>query len=180
VLLASCFHLSAFIAVFTYFLWTRENKLIPTVFLGVLLVVISLVAFNLDLSTDQEKIASSLAKTIRQSSGGFQYIQAGPAFLEKYHHMQVTMNILDYTKNPIYRILEVIRFETKRYHVDVMSTEIIGLVPKQALLDSVKYYLQVNQLPYDKNMDLITLSDLSIQYLQFRDFNQTKIIEYWL
>lgn len=139
-----------------------------------------LVAFNLDLSTDQEKIASSLAKTIRQSSGGFQYIQAGPAFLEKYHHMQVTMNILDYTKNPIYRILEVIRFETKRYHVDVMSAEIIGLVPKQALLDSVKYYLQVNQLPYDKNMDLITLSDLSIQYLQFRDFNQTKIIEYWL
>ncbi len=139
-----------------------------------------LVAFNIDLDTDQEKTASALAKTIRQSSGGFQYIQAGPAFLEKHHHMQVTMNILDYTKNPIYRILEVIKFEVKRYHVTVKSSEIIGLVPKQALLDSVKYYLQADNLPFDKTMDLKILTELSVKYLQFRDFDETKIIEYWL
>lgn len=139
-----------------------------------------LVAFNIDIDTDQEKTASALAKTIRQSSGGFQHIQAGPAFLEKHHHMQVTMNILDYTKNPIYRILEVIKFEAKRFHVSVKSSEIIGLVPKQALLDSVKYYLQVDNIPYDKFMDLKTLTELSIKYLLFRDFDETKIIEYWL
>lgn len=139
-----------------------------------------LVAFNIDIDTDQEKTASALAKTIRQSSGGFQHIQAGPAFLEKHHHMQVTMNILDYTKNPIYRILEVIKLEAKRFHVSVKSSEIIGLVPKQALLDSVKYYLQVDNIPYDKFMDLKTLTELSIKYLLFRDFDETKIIEYWL
>lgn len=139
-----------------------------------------LVAFNIDIDTDQEKTASALAKTIRQSSGGFQHIQAGPAFLEKHHHMQVTMNILDYTKNPIYRIFEVIKFEAKRFHVSVKSSEIIGLVPKQALLDSVKYYLQVDNIPYDKFMDLKTLTELSIKYLLFRDFDETKIIEYWL
>lgn len=139
-----------------------------------------LVAFNIDIDTDQEKTASALAKTIRQSSGGFQHIQAGPAFLEKHHHMQVTMNILDYTKNPIYRIFEVIKFEAKRFHVSVKSSEIIGLVPKQALLDSVKYYLQVDNISYDKFMDLKTLTELSIKYLLFRDFDETKIIEYWL
>lgn len=139
-----------------------------------------LVAFNIDLATDNEKTASALAKTIRQSSGGFQHIQAGPAFLEKQGHMQVTMNILDYAKNPIYRILEVIKFEALRYHVAVKSSEIIGLVPKQALLDSVKYYLQVQQIPYDKSMDLETLTAYAIQYLQFRDFNKTKIVEYWI
>lgn len=48
IVLASCFHLSAFITVFVYFLWTKEEKLIPTVFLGVILVVVGLVAFNLD------------------------------------------------------------------------------------------------------------------------------------
>ena len=139
-----------------------------------------LVAFNIDLDTSDEKIASSLAKTIRQSSGGFQHIQAGPAFLEKQHHMQVTMNILDYPKNPIYRILEVIKFEAKRYHITIKSSEIIGLVPKKALLDAVKYYLQVDNRPFDKTMDLKTLTALAINYLQFRDFDETKIIEYWL
>jgi len=139
-----------------------------------------LVAFNIDLDTDQEKIAASLARTIRQSSGGFQHIQAGPAFLEKHHHMQVTMNILDYAKNPIYRIFEVIQFEAKRFHVLVKSSEIIGLVPKQALLDSVKYYLQVNDIPFDKNMNLETLTHFANQYLQLRDFDQSKIIEAWI
>lgn len=48
VFLASCFHLSAFITVFVYFLWTKEEKLIPTLFLGIILVVVALVAFNID------------------------------------------------------------------------------------------------------------------------------------
>jgi len=139
-----------------------------------------LVAYNIDLDTDNEKIANQIAKAIRQSSGGFQHIQAGPAFLEEKHHMQVTMNILDYTKNPIYRIYEVVKMEALRFHVAVKSAEIIGLIPKAALTDSIKYYLQVESKTFDKNMNLKTLTELSIEYLKLRDFNAEKIIESWM
>lgn len=136
-----------------------------------------LIAYNIDLETSDEKIASHIAKAIRQSSGGFQYVQAGPATLEAKGHVQVTMNILDYKKNPIYRIFETVQMEAKRYQVQCMSAEIVGLLPKQTLLDSIKYYMQVEQKPFDKEMDLETIVRLSHTYLKLRDFDQDKIIE---
>jgi glutamate formiminotransferase len=139
-----------------------------------------LVAYNIDLPTDNEKQTTQIAKAIRQSSGGFQYIQAGPAYLEAQKHMQVTMNILDYVKNPIYRIFEVVRFEARRYQWDVKSAEIVGLVPKMALLDSIKYYRQVEDLPFDKAMDLDKITAFAIHYLKLRDFSKEKIIEAWI
>jgi len=139
-----------------------------------------LVAYNIDLATTNEKVANAIAKAIRQSSGGFQHIQAGPAFLEDKGHMQVTMNILDYVKNPMYRIYEVVKFEAKRFHVEVTSAEIIGLIPVEALKDSIKYYLQVEGIPFDKNMTYPVITQLAIQYLKLRDFSQEKIIETYI
>lgn len=138
---------------------------------------IPLIAYNIDLSTAYEKIASTIAKAIRASSGGFQHIQAGPAFLEEKGFVQVTMNILDFKKNPIYRILETVRMEAKRYHVEVKNSEVVGLIPKEALLDSIKYYQQVLGVPFDKNMSIEDITRFSIEYLQIRDFDSLKIIE---
>ncbi len=138
---------------------------------------IPLVAYNIDLDTKDEKIARSIAKTIRQSSGGFQYIQAGPVFLEERGHVQVTMNILDFKKNPMYRIFETVKMEAKRYHIEVTGSEVVGLLPKEALLDSVKYYLLAHDISFNKGM---TISDLVIEskkYLKLRDFDELKIIE---
>lgn len=136
-----------------------------------------LVAFNIDLDTKDEKVASHIAKAIRQSSGGFQHIQAGPASLLDKGFVQVTMNILDYKKNPIYRILETVKMEAKRYHVDVMSSEIVGLLPKEAVYDSLKYYLSCEGLVMDKSVSLEELTILARKYLMFRDFDQFKMIE---
>ncbi len=136
-----------------------------------------LIAFNIDLNTMDEKIASAIAKAIRQSSGGFQYIQAGPATLVERGHVQVTMNILDYKKNPIYRILETVKMEAKRYQVNVMSSEIVGLLPKEAITDSLKYYLQTEKITFDKNMSFETIVELVRTYLLFRDFDIEKMIE---
>lgn len=136
-----------------------------------------LIAFNIDLNTMDEKIASTIAKAIRQSSGGFQYIQAGPATLIERGHVQVTMNILDYKKNPIYRILETVKMEAKRYQVHVMSSEIVGLLPKEAITDSLKYYLQSEKVTFDKNMSFETIVELARTYLLFRDFEIKKMIE---
>lgn len=138
---------------------------------------IPLIAYNIDLSTDDEKIASTIAKAIRASSGGFQYIQAGPALLEEKGFVQVTMNILDYKKNPIYRILETVMMEAKRYQVTVTNSEVVGLIPKEALLDSIKYYQMSLGNPFDKNMSIELIVENSVNYMKIRDFDQYKIIE---
>lgn len=138
---------------------------------------IPLIAYNIDLNTTDEKIANAIAKAIRQSSGGFQYIQAGPVFLDQRNHVQVTMNILDFKKNPIYRIFETVKMEAKRYQVEVTGSEIVGLLPKDALLDSIKYYMSTLELPFDKKMSMFEITQYGIKYLKLRDFNEFKMIE---
>lgn len=139
-----------------------------------------LVAYNIDLATKEEKIASAISKAIRQSSGGFQHIQAGPAMLEARGHVQVTMNILDFKKNPIYRIFETVRMEARRYQVECPSAEIVGVLPKEALEDSVKYYLQCRGEKPQKELSLADLTAAAIKHLCLRDFDPSKIIESYL
>lgn len=138
---------------------------------------IPLLAYNIDLDTDDLKIAKAIARAIRQSSGGFQYVQAGPAFLEDKGHVQVTMNILDYKKNPVYRVFETVKMEAARYQVDVTGSEVVGLFPQNALTDSLKYYHAVEQQPFDKDMPLDEVVSASIRHLKLRDFDKMKIIE---
>jgi len=139
-----------------------------------------LVAYNIDVLTDDEKRTNQFARAIRGSSGGFQYIQAGPVYLENRGHTQVTMNILNFKKNPIYRIFETVKMEASRYHYEVPSAEIVGLVPKDALLRSLKYYYGVNDLDFDQDMTLEEIVQACQKYLKLRDFDQKKIIEYFL
>lgn len=138
---------------------------------------IPLIAYNIDLDTEDTKVAGAIARAIRFSSGGYRHIQAGPVFLDSRGHTQVTMNILDYTKNPIYRILETVKMEAKRYHINVPSCELVGLIPKKALLNSLKYYLLCNEMEFNPDMTLEEITELSIKYIGFRDFDIKKIIE---
>lgn len=161
-------------------LWTPDygpNEIHPTFGVTAIGARIPLIAYNIDLNTKDEKVASFIAKAIRQSSGGFQFIQAGPAFLEDKGFVQVTMNILDFKKNPIYRILETVKMEAQRYHVEVMSSEVVGLIPKEAIVDSLKYYFALRNETLDKNMSLNDIATYATQDLMFRDFDALKIIE---
>ena len=136
-----------------------------------------LIAYNIDLDTTNLQPAKQISRAIRYSSGGFRHIQAGPVFLDSRNHVQVTMNILDYTKNPIYRILETVKMEAKQYHVDVPSCELVGLIPKQALLDSLKYYFNVHNVSFNPNMSFEDIIHYSQKYMGFRDLHKHKIIE---
>jgi len=138
---------------------------------------IPLVAYNIDLDTSDVKIASSIAKAIRQSSGGFAYIQAGPVFLEERGHVQVTMNILDFKKNPMYRIFETVQMEANRYHLKVTGSEVVGLLPLDALISSVRYYCLVDDISFSKTLPIKDIVDLAIKYLKLRDFDVLKVIE---
>ncbi|MBS9776019.1 MAG: glutamate formimidoyltransferase [Fusobacterium sp.] len=112
-----------------------------------------LVAFNINLDTDNVEIAKNIAKAIRFSSGGFKHIQAGPAEIKEKGIVQVTMNIKDFTKNPIYRIFETVKMEAKRYGVNVTGSEIIGAVPMAALTQSLEYYLGLEDFDESKVLE---------------------------
>jgi glutamate formiminotransferase len=112
-----------------------------------------LIAFNIDLATTDVSIANKIAKAIRNSSGGFRYIKAGGVEVKERGLVQVTMNITDYTKTPIYRVFETVKMEAMRYGVAVCGSEIVGLVPMEAIIDSAAYYLRFNNVDKDKILE---------------------------
>lgn len=112
-----------------------------------------LIAFNIDLATTDVTIANKIAKAIRNSSGGFRYIKAGGVEVKERGLVQVTMNITDYTKTPIYRVFETVKMEALRYGVTVCGSEIVGLVPMEAIVDSAAYYLRFNNVDKDKILE---------------------------
>lgn len=109
-----------------------------------------LIAYNINLDTTNINIAKEISKAIRFSSGGFKFIQAGPAEIKEKGFVQVTMNIKDFKKNPIYRVFETVKMEAKRYGVNVIGSEIIGAVPMEALSDSIEYYLGLEGFSVEK------------------------------
>jgi len=102
-----------------------------------------LVAYNVYLDTNNIKIADSVAKAVRFKSGGFMYCKALGFAIEERQCVQVSMNLVDYRKTPVYRVFEMIKLEAARYGVNVTSSEVIGLVPNDALIDSVEWYLRL-------------------------------------
>ena len=102
-----------------------------------------LVAFNVNLDTPNLQIAKDIAARVRHSSGGYAFIKALGVMLEERHIAQVSMNLTDYTHTAVYRAYEAVKMEARRYGVNVVGTEIIGMVPMAALIDCAEYYLQV-------------------------------------
>ena len=101
-----------------------------------------LIAYNINLDTDNLEIANKIAKTIRHISGGFRYCKAMGVMLEDRGIAQVSMNLTDYTKTPVYRVFETVKMEAHRYGVNILDSEVVGLVPQEALIDCASYYLQ--------------------------------------
>ena len=112
-----------------------------------------LVAFNINLNTPDLNIASAIAKIIRRSSGGFDCVKALGVMLEDRNIAQVSINMTNFNKTPLYRVLELVKAEAKRWGVTVVGTEIIGLTPMNALIDSAEYYLQIEN--FDKNKQVL-------------------------
>lgn len=102
-----------------------------------------LVAFNVNLNTADIDVAKKIAAAIRSSSGGFAHVKGIGLALEERGVTQVSMNLVDYEKNSLYRVLETIRMEAKRWGVEVIETEIYGMIPVGAILESAAYYLQI-------------------------------------
>ena len=102
-----------------------------------------LIAFNINLSTSDISIANSIAKIMRESSGGYAGVKCIGIMLKDRNIAQVSINMTKLDKTPLYRVVETARFEAARYGVSIIGTEIVGLAPMQALIDCAEYYLQI-------------------------------------
>lgn len=100
-----------------------------------------LVAYNINLNTNDLEIANKIAKNIRHINGGLRYVKAMGVELTDRHITQVSINMTDYTRTALYRAFELTRIEARRYGVSIVGSEIIGLVPMEALIDTASYYL---------------------------------------
>ena len=100
-----------------------------------------LVAYNINLSTDNLEIATKIARNIRHINGGLRYVKAKGVELKERNITQVSINMTDYTRTALYRAFELVRIEARRYGVTIIGSEIVGLVPMEALIDTASYYL---------------------------------------
>jgi len=102
-----------------------------------------LVAYNVYLNTNRVSIAKKIANSVRFAKGGYRFVKAMGFSIKERNLTQVSMNLVKYTKTPVFRVFETIKSEAARYGINVLSSEIIGLVPQQALLDVADFYLQL-------------------------------------
>lgn len=110
-----------------------------------------LIAFNVYLNTSEVEIAKQIAKAVRHSSGGLRYVKALGLLVDG--KAQVSLNLTDYTRTPIQRALELIRREADRYGVRPIRTELIGLIPEDALTEAAVWYLQLSD--FDPNQRVL-------------------------
>ena len=116
-----------------------------------------LIVFNVNLRTTDLSIADRIAKAVRHINGGFRFVRAIGLSLEEEGMVQVSMNLINYTKTPIPRVLEAIRSEAARYGVNVAGAELVGPVPLGALEEVLNYYLQVHDFSMEQIIETALL-----------------------
>ena len=112
-----------------------------------------LVAYNINLNTPSLEIAHDIAKKIRFIGGGLRYCKAMGVELKDRGITQVSINMTDYTRTALYRAFELVRVEARRYGVSIVGSEIIGLVPMEALIDTASYYLGLENFSMEQVLE---------------------------
>lgn len=112
-----------------------------------------LVAYNINLNTPSLEIAHDIAKKIRFIGGGLRYCKAMGVELKDRDITQVSINMTDYTRTALYRAFELVRVEARRYGVSIVGSEIIGLVPMEALIDTASYYLGLENFSMEQVLE---------------------------
>jgi glutamate formiminotransferase / formiminotetrahydrofolate cyclodeaminase len=101
-----------------------------------------LIAYNVYLNTDSVEAANRIARALRHSSGGLRFVKALGLLVNG--RAQISMNLTDYTQTPLHRVQEMVRVEAARYGYQIAASELVGLIPEQALVDAARWYLQLD------------------------------------
>ena len=122
-----------------------------------------LIAFNVYLTTDDVSIAKKIAKAVRQSSGGLRYVKGLGLLVDG--RAQVSMNLTNFHETPIGRVVEFIRREAQRYGVGIHHSELVGLIPQEALVDAAVWYTQLDSFSPEQILEsrLFSASSAAVQ-----------------
>lgn len=118
-----------------------------------------LIAYNINLGTDNLDIATAIAKKIRFIGGGFRYCKAMGVDLVDRGIVQVSINMTNYKKTHLYQVFSAVKTEAARYGVPVIGSEVIGLLPMEALVDTAMYYLQLEGFETSQVIEARLLED---------------------
>ncbi len=103
-----------------------------------------LVAFNVNLDTEDLDIGKKIVKTVRGAAGGYTYVRSIALEIPEKKQVQVSMNLTNYEKTAIHRVFETIKSEAARYNVNIANTELVGPVPVYALTELLQFYIKLN------------------------------------
>ena len=131
-----------------------EAKLHPTAGATVVGAREPLVAFNVNLGTKDIGIAKKIAQAVRFSSGGFRFVKAMGFDIKEKGYVQVSMNLTKYKGTPVFRVYEAIKAEADRYGVPIIGSEVIGLIPLEALVQCADFYLKLDNFKYDQILEV--------------------------
>jgi glutamate formiminotransferase len=117
----------------------------PTAGASVIGARMPLIAYNINLNTDRLDVAKKIAAAIRHSSGGLRFVKAMGVKVEDRNLAQVSINLTNFERTPIFRVFEMVKREAERHGVSILESEIVGLVPSAALIATAGYYLQLER-----------------------------------
>ncbi|MEW6624697.1 MAG: glutamate formimidoyltransferase [Bacillota bacterium] len=130
-----------------------EPKLHPTAGITAIGARPPLIAYNINLGTNNVEIAKKIAKVIRGSNGGFPAVKALGIKIEERDIAQVTINMCNYREVSLFRVFEIVKNEAARYGVPVIGSEIVGLTPMEALIEVADHYLRLENFKIDQILE---------------------------
>lgn len=109
-----------------------------------------LVAFNVNLATTDLSVAKAIAKAVREKDGGLKHVKAMGFEIKERNLVQVSMNLVNYMETPVFKAFEAVKKEAEKHGVSIVESEIVGMVPLQALVDTSVFYLNLAQFKTDQ------------------------------
>lgn len=122
-----------------------------------------MISFKAILDTADEAVAEYIARLIQHASGGLAHVNAYAGLDSEHKVAQITVTIANFRAMPMYRALEMLRMEAKRFAVSVRKVEMIGLVPETAFIESAFYYMGIQDFSFDKILERKIQTDLDEQ-----------------
>ena len=144
--------------------WTPDygpGKIHPSAGVTAIGARMPLIAFNVNLDTDKLEIADSIARKVRNISGGLRFCKGIGIEMHERGYVQVSMNMTDFTRTALYRVFELIKIEALRYGVNIIGSEIIGVVPMAAMIDTAAYYLRLENFSIEQVLENSLLEFIS-------------------
>ncbi len=109
-----------------------------------------IVSFKIFLNTPDLKIVKYISNSIQESTGGLHNVIAYYGIINESHLAQIVVKITNYKATPLYKVIELVRIEAKKFGVNVLEVEMIGLIPEKVFLDSAMYYMNINNFSYER------------------------------